>query len=55
MRRLFRFLLDLAREIGDESAYQRYLTANGAAHSSKQWRTFSEARMRSKYSRAKCC
>ncbi len=55
MRRFLRFLLDLAREIGDENAYRRYLTSHGAAHSSEQWRAFSEARMRAKYNRAKCC
>ena len=55
MRRLLLFLLDLAREIGDENAYRRYLMLNETAHSAEQWRTFSEARMRAKYSRAKCC
>lgn len=55
MKRFFQFLLNLAREIGDENAYRRYLASSGVAHSSKQWRTFSEASMRSKYSRAKCC
>jgi hypothetical protein len=55
MRRFFRFLLELGREIGDESAYRRYLAARGVAPSSDHWRTFFEQRMREKYSRAKCC
>ena len=55
MRRLLRFAWRLAREIGDEAAYSRYLAAKGVAHSSSEWRTFSERRMREKYSRAKCC
>jgi hypothetical protein len=55
MRRLWRFVLAVAREIGDETAYSRYLRERGVAHSGAEWRRFSDARMRAKYSRAKCC
>lgn len=55
MRRLFQFLLALAREIGDENAYRRHLLAHGVAASGEEWRKFSDERMRAKYSRAKCC
>jgi hypothetical protein len=55
VRQVFRFLLALAREIGDENAYDRHLAAHGVKHSREQWRLFFEQRMRAKYSRAKCC
>ena len=55
MRRLGRFILALLRELGDESAYQRHLSAHGRQHSAGEWRRFSEERLRSKYARAKCC
>ena len=55
MRRLFRLVVALLRELADESAYQRYLTAHGRTHSGEEWRRFSEQRLRERYSRAKCC
>jgi hypothetical protein len=55
MRRVIQFLLALAREIGDESAYRRYLAEHHAAPSREAWRAFSDRRFRAKYTRAKCC
>jgi hypothetical protein len=55
MRRWLRFLLALAREIGDENAYRRYLEGRGIAPSRSAWRAFSDERLRAKFSRAKCC
>lgn len=55
MKRVFRFLLALAREIGDQNAYSRHLDAHAVAHSADEWRKFFDERMRAKYSRAKCC
>jgi hypothetical protein len=55
VRRLFDLLMELLRELADENAYQRHLTAHGRIHSGGEWRRFSEQRMREKYSRAKCC
>ena len=55
MRRLFRVVMALLRELGDESAYQRHLAAHGRTHSGEEWRRFCEERLRAKYSRAKCC
>jgi len=55
MRRVFRLLLALLRELADENAYRRHLTAHGRAHSGKEWRQFSERRLHAKYSQAKCC
>jgi hypothetical protein len=55
MRRVWAFVLELVREIGDENAYRRYLARLGVAHSGAEWRRFSDERMRAKYARAKCC
>jgi hypothetical protein len=55
LRRLAALVLALLREIGDENAYQRHLSAHGRPHSGAEWRRFSEERMRAKYARAKCC
>ena len=55
MKRAFRLLLDLLRELGDENAYRRHLEAHGRAPSGEEWRRFSEERLRAKYARAKCC
>jgi hypothetical protein len=55
VRRLFDLLMELLRELADENAYQRHLTAHGRTHSGDEWRRFSEQRMREKYARARCC
>ena len=52
---LWRILKGLALELSDQSAYQRHLVAHGAVHSAEEWRRFSDARMKRKYSNAKCC
>jgi predicted secreted acid phosphatase len=55
MRALFRGILALLREIGDENAYARHLIAHGSAHSPEEWRRFCDDRFARKYQRAKCC
>ena len=55
MKRLFQLVMALLRELADENAYQRHLTAHGTTHSGAEWRRFSEERLSAKYSRAKCC
>jgi hypothetical protein len=55
LRALGRLLAALLRELADENAYRRYLERQGCVHSAVEWRRFSEARLRAKYSRAKCC
>ncbi|MBM3736269.1 MAG: hypothetical protein FJW39_10835 [Acidobacteria bacterium] len=55
VRSFLRVVLATLREIGDENAYQRHLTAHGLTHSAAEWRRFSEQRFRAKYMRAKCC
>lgn len=54
-RRIWRMLIDLARELADESAYERYLKRAGTVHSAQTWRDFSEQQHARKYSNAKCC
>jgi hypothetical protein len=48
-------VLELLREIGDENAYARHLSAHAVAHSPAEWRKFSDERFRAKYQKAKCC
>ena len=55
LRALGRLLAGLLRELADENAYRRHLERRGCPHSAGEWRRFSEARQRAKYSRAKCC
>ena len=50
-----RLLLGLLRELADENAYARHLRAQGCEHSGDEWRRFSDAHLRAKYRRAKCC
>jgi hypothetical protein len=53
--KLLRILWTLLRELGDENAYDRYLTAQGLRPSRENWRVFSEQRMRATYRKPKCC
>jgi hypothetical protein len=55
MRRLWRIVWGLLRELSDESAYQRHLASHGLAHSACEWRRFSEERLRARFVRPKCC
>ena len=55
MKRLIRLAIALLRELADESAYRRHLTAHAQTHSGEEWRRFSEQRMRERYAQAKCC
>jgi hypothetical protein len=55
LARLGRILLGILKEIGDENAYARHLASRGASPSKEEWRLFSDARMKRKYARAKCC
>ena len=55
MRAFLRGCLDLLREIGDQNAYARHLSAHGVKHSADEWRRFSDARFKAKYQNAKCC
>lgn len=54
-RGLWRILMGILKEIGDESAYARHLRAHGVGPSGEEWRRFSDGRLRQKYQRAKCC
>ena len=51
----FRRVLELLREISDQTAYQRHLAARGTTHSGPEWRKFCDERFAAKYKRAKCC
>jgi hypothetical protein len=53
--RLLRVIWEILREIGDETAYDRYLGSRGLQPSRENWRVFSEQRMSAKYRQPKCC
>lgn len=55
IRRLFSYFVALARELSDETAYARHLRMTGHAHSSAEWRAFSDRKHKRKYENAKCC
>lgn len=55
LKQLFRILYGILREISDETAYERHLSAHQRPHSGEEWRRFSEERLRQKYVRARCC
>jgi hypothetical protein len=55
IRKTAAFLLNLARELGDENAYRRHLAAHGRKHSCKEWQEFSQERLRWKFVHPKCC
>jgi hypothetical protein len=55
LRAFWEIAIGLLRELSDENAYRRHLKAHGRAHSGKEWRKFSEQRLRAKYLKPKCC
>jgi hypothetical protein len=55
LRSFTRLVWGLLRELSDETAYQRHLSLHRAQSSREEWRRFSEERLRSKYTRPKCC
>lgn len=55
LRRAWKALIALARELSDENAYARFLRQTGQNHSPELWRAFSDQRYRRKYQNAKCC
>jgi hypothetical protein len=55
IRKFFRFLRELARELSDESGYARHLALVERPHSASEWRSFIDARHRRKYQNGKCC
>jgi hypothetical protein len=55
IRKFLGFLKALAGELSDENAYARHLALAGRSHSAAEWRAFIDARLRRKYSNARCC
>jgi hypothetical protein len=52
---VIRWFLNLAHELSDEAAYERYVNRNGLPRTAHTWRTFIDERHRKKYQNAKCC
>ncbi len=55
LRAVWKVVRGLMAELADERAYGRYLEARGERATGAGWRKFSEARMRAKYERPRCC
>ena len=55
LRKFFRFVAALARELADENAYRRHLAHCSRPHSAAEWRRFMDAKLKSKYQQGKCC
>jgi len=55
VRRGGRLVRALLGELADERAYARHLAACGRPHSTEEWQRFSDARLRARFARAKCC
>jgi hypothetical protein len=55
IKRVAGFAAALLRHLADESAYQRSLKLHGRPASPGEWRRFSDARYRARYTQPKCC
>jgi hypothetical protein len=55
LRRVLSYIVALARELSDESAYARHLQLTGHPHSASEWRTFIDHQHKRKYQNGKCC
>ena len=54
-REFCRVIGGILKELADENAYERYLRFHGLEHSPREWRRFSDEKMRAKFVRPKCC
>jgi hypothetical protein len=52
---LARILTGLAKELSDESAYERHLASHGRRHSANEWRRFADKRLTLKFVHPRCC
>ena len=55
LRTICRLIAGLIGELSDEGPYARHLADGGLVHSAAEWRRFSDARLRAKFTRPKCC
>jgi hypothetical protein len=55
LRKFAKAVANLAKELTDENAYERYLAVSGRRKCGEEWRRFSDARLRRKYQNGKCC
>lgn len=55
LRTFARTILAILRELADENAYRRHLSAHGESDSPEAYRRFQAEHFRAKYQRAKCC
>jgi hypothetical protein len=55
LRRFWRNLWAIVRELSDERAYARHLAHHGCTHSAREYRRFQTEHYGRKYRRARCC
>jgi hypothetical protein len=55
LHHIWNYVVALARELSDETAYARHLQLTGHPHSAQEWRSFIDAKHRRKYQNPKCC
>jgi hypothetical protein len=55
MTKFFEIIAEILRELADETAYARHLKAHGVAHSTLEWRKFTEERWNAAAKRPRCC
>lgn len=55
LRKIIATVVNLAKELADENAYERHLARSGRRRCGEEWRRFSDARLRRKYQNGKCC
>jgi hypothetical protein len=55
LSKIIRFAIALARQLSDESAYERHLRITGQPSSAAEWKRFTDRHYSKKYRAAKCC
>lgn len=55
LKKVWRTLRGIMRELSDQSAYERHLRAHGYEHSPAAWRHFQDCQAKRRFTRPKCC
>jgi hypothetical protein len=55
LRQIYSYVVALAGELSDQTAYARHLELTGHPHSASEWRSFIDCKHKRKYQHAKCC
>jgi hypothetical protein len=55
LRAVWSYVVELVRELSDESAYARHLTRLQTSHSKQEWQRFQNCRLERKFRGGRCC